>query len=68
MTAILIDILIVDSKHDLNVYTDINKDGSRDCCCAGDSADNHLESLVEQYKDLDFNKWAGTYLTKHALF
>lgn len=52
------DILIVDSKHDLNVYTNINKDGSRDCCCAGDPGDNHL---VGQYKDLDFNEWAGSF-------
>jgi hypothetical protein len=63
MTAILIDILIVDSKHDLNVYADIDKDGGRDCCCAGDPAGNNLVD-----KDLDFNEWAGTYLTKHVLF
>ncbi|OCL10115.1 arsenite methyltransferase [Glonium stellatum] len=71
------DILIVDSKHDLNVYTDVNKDGSRDFCCGSgkqlsyckngssccgeDLTGNRLENSAEQYKGFDFNEWAGSF-------
>lgn len=72
----LIDTLIVDNKHDLNVYADAQEDGAKDSgkgtskACCGPScyskqetpAVNGLGVSSSSSKDIDFNEWAGMCL------
>ncbi|KAM5429513.1 putative arsenite methyltransferase [Microsporum canis] len=61
------EILIVDAKSDLNVYTTAKEVGqnnggcgtqSKPGCCSGGIPSRELESDV---KDVDFNEWAGSF-------
>jgi len=56
-------VLIVDNKSDLNVYTDVtqstdsNKKGT---CCGNDcKVEVTAGDPMSQFKDIDFNEWAG---------
>ncbi|ERF71661.1 hypothetical protein EPUS_00650 [Endocarpon pusillum Z07020] len=60
------DILIVDNKHDLNVYNDTPRNDARSSCCgkgcaAPASVDDPLVAFMSQSKHVDFNEWAGSF-------
>ncbi|KAH8799752.1 arsenite methyltransferase [Xylogone sp. PMI_703] len=66
------DVLIVDSKNDLNVYTSSGEDASCcgersavSCCQKSDSCcstkGSTLEKLMAEFKHVDFNEWAGMF-------
>ncbi|KAF1814897.1 arsenite S-adenosylmethyltransferase [Eremomyces bilateralis CBS 781.70] len=59
------DILLVDSKSDLNVYTTTGEDGTAGseqpnipCCGPAKAETSFVESVV---KNVDFNEWAGSF-------
>jgi hypothetical protein len=58
--------MIVDNKHDLNVYNDAQADGAKNTCCGkGKSkktaASDVRDGSMSPAKDIDFNEWAGTW-------
>ena len=65
----LADILIVDSKNDLNVYKGLGDDGEKVSCCGAKPASSCRSGeifsgtdpsmLSAEHADIDFNEWAG---------
>jgi hypothetical protein len=58
--------MVVDNKHDLNVYNDGQPDGAKNPCC-GKGTNKKIEAggvcggSTSQANDIDFNEWAGTW-------
>lgn len=56
------DILLVDNKHDLNVYNDTKRDDAKSTsCCGPRQATNPPARSKSQSERIDFNKWAGSF-------
>lgn len=58
------DTLIVDNKHDLNVYATAQEDGTKNSCCgksslASPSSKNEALRNGSEGSSIDFNEWAG---------
>jgi hypothetical protein len=52
----------VDNKNDLNVYTDVAPpdDKKKSTCCGNNcKAEVTAGDPMSQFKDIDFNEWAG---------
>ncbi|KAK4995650.1 hypothetical protein LTR66_004577 [Elasticomyces elasticus] len=66
------DILIVDSKNDVNVYT-TSQGSSKQSCCSGQEGKSlccdsderapgeSLDTFIEKFKEVDLNAWAGSF-------
>lgn len=68
-----LDVLIVDTNSDLNIYVTAKDDGSGPCCdskpetlscCGSKSAGSEgtqgfVENIKAEFKGIDFNEWAG---------
>lgn len=57
-----VDVLIVDTNSDLNVYVTAKEDGSGPCCGSNDSAEGtqgFVDKIKTEFKGIDFNEWAG---------
>ncbi|KAK2865119.1 hypothetical protein FQN49_003897 [Arthroderma sp. PD_2] len=61
------EVLIIDAKSDLNVYTTAKVDGEsggccdtqpKSACCSGESSSGNQTSDIE---NVDFNEWAGSF-------
>lgn len=63
----LADVLIVDNKHDLNVYNDIQRDDAKSTsCCGPRPASDPLAEFKTQSRGIDFNEWAGGWRSERG--
>lgn len=53
----ILDVLIVDSHSDLNIYKQGSANGSNGCCGGG----KKQSSASYEANDIDFNEYAGQY-------
>lgn len=61
-SAGFVDALIVDNKHDLNVYTDTSRDDGQSGGCCGNKGDKKAAcAVLPAEKKVDFNEYAGSF-------
>lgn len=58
-----LDILIVDTKADLNLYKQSSYLG-RSSCCGPDGA---RKEWPTEYTEMDFNEWVGKFFSKSVM-
>lgn len=59
--ADVLDILIVDTDKDLNIYKDLaeSQSGGSKSCCGPKDESGVTEPAGKDRRELDFNEWAG---------